>query len=97
MKKCKLPFTLIGIMFFSFLTFIIIQEFQYSNQFSKTKLEVTIDELKENWGNPDVDFVYKDSSNDRILKYKTLSGIGKYLFKFDKNTGLLILKYDDSF
>lgn len=96
MKNKSLLFSILGLVFFSILTFSTVQESQYSKRFSQTKLNITIEELKENWGNPDVDFAFKDSDNERVLKYKTFLGIGEYIFKFDKNTQLLILKYDGS-
>lgn len=96
MKKSTSLISFIGIAFFSFLTFILIQEIQYSNKFSETKLNISIEELNEKWGNPDEDFICKDCDNKRVLKYSTFSRMGKYVFKFQNSTKLT-LKYDDSF
>lgn len=94
MKKIDSLISLLGVAFFSFLTFILIQEIQYSKRFSETELNISIEELKEKWGNPDEDFICKNCDNKRILKYSTFSGIGKYVFKFQNSTKL-IFKYDD--
>ncbi len=97
MKNIKLLFTLNAIVFFVYLTFSATQIIQYEGKFSETKLNISIEELKEKWGNPDEDFICQSCGNDRILKYKTSIGLSKYVFKFDKKTELLILKYDDTF
>ena len=97
MNNKSLLFSILGLGFFSILTFSIVQEYQYSNRFFETKLNVTIEELKENWGNPDAHFAFTDVGDARILKYKTFLGIGKYIFKFDRKTELLLSKYDTSF
>lgn len=97
MKKIKLFLTLNAIVLFVYLTFFTTQIIHYEDKFSETKLNISIEELKEKWGNPDEDFICQSCGNDRILKYKTSIGLSKYVFKFDKKAQLLILKYDDTF
>ena len=69
MKNKLLLFSILGLVFFSILTFSTVQESQYNKRFSETKLNITIEQLKEDWRNPDVDFAFKDFGNDRVLKY----------------------------
>lgn len=97
MKNIKLFLTLSAIGFFLYLTFFVTQVIRYQNKFSETKLNISIEELKEKWGNPDEDFICKDCNDDIILKYKTSLALSKYVFKFDKKSELLIFKYDDTF
>jgi len=62
-------------------------------RYEETKLQISVNELKKSWGNPDNDFICKDCAEDRVLIYKTVTGFTQYVFKFDKNSKLLVQKY----
>lgn len=73
---------------------VIIYERNLARKYEATELKMSVNELQNAWGNPDLDFSC-ESSNHRILVYQTISGFSRFVFKFDKQNGQLIQKYDD--
>ena len=63
------------------------------SKYEQTKLNISAADLKDNWGKPDLDFICKSCSNDRVLLYSHNLGLTEYVFKFNKNSGLLSQKY----
>lgn len=73
----------------------IAREFYYDNKFESTKLNITISNLKEEWGNPDYEFMPKTKNASRVFKYNK-SIFGQYIFLSDEKDSLIVRKaFDD--
>ena len=49
------------------IVFIIIQELYYERKFESTKLNIPIEKLKEEWGEPDDEFITKSINDSRVI------------------------------
>lgn len=87
--------TLILFFFVIIIAGIVFWERQLMDKFQSIRPNSTIIDLTAAWGTPDSDFIDKNHSDNRILKYRTISGFTTYIFKFDAQNGRLIQKYAD--
>lgn len=72
-----------------------VREKYYANKFNNTKLNVSIEELKNDWGNPDYEFVPEKKTDSRVIKYDK-SIFGQYIFLSDEKDKLITKKaFDD--
>ena len=91
MKIFNIIAFLIGVTIILFL----IRENYYDNKFNTTKLNITIEDLKDDWGQPDYEFVPKKQNDCRVFKYHR-SLFGEYVFLSDKQDKLIVTKaFDD--
>ncbi|MFN3967931.1 hypothetical protein [Flavobacterium sp.] len=78
-------------------TLYIVKEWNNSKKYENTKLNITISELKQDWGKPDYDWVNINNSNpkdkSRVLKYKFWYGY--YIFKTDTEGKKITQKFMD--
>ena len=73
----------------------VVRENYYDKKFNATKLNITIENLKDNWGKPDYEFVLEGKTNCHVIKYDK-SIFGQYVFLFDEKNKLLVTKtFDD--
>jgi hypothetical protein len=65
-------------------------------KFKKNIINTSIISIKEEWGIPDREFICETCSGNTIIMYnRDILGWTKYVFTFDKNTGVLIEKNID--
>jgi len=73
----------------------LVREFYYDSKFDSTKLNITFLHLKEQWGNPDYEFVPNANKDNRVFKYNK-SIFGQYIFISDEKDSLIVRKvFDD--
>ena len=86
--------------FFVIMILLIVYDFfnskHYKEKFEKTEINTHLKDVKENWGNPDREFIYKEQNNNIIYKYKKdLIDWDTYIFTFNPKDSLLINKNID--
>lgn len=73
----------------------IASEFYYDYKFKSTKLNIAFSNLKEQWGNPDYEFIPIKKEDNRVFKYNK-SIFGQYIFLSDEKDSLIVRKaFDD--
>jgi hypothetical protein len=73
----------------------VVRENYCDKKFNATKLNITIENLKDNWGKPDYEFVPEKKTDCRVIKYEK-SIFGQYVFLSDEKDKLIVTKaFDD--
>lgn len=71
---------------------IVIRERFFMHRYKQTELTISVEQLKEIWGEPHTDLINSTYTiHPRVLIYQT--GFAEYAFSFDKK-GKLVSKYE---
>lgn len=78
---------------FIIIIFISVKEKYYREKFQSTPLNISIADLKKDWGTPDYELIPANENDNRVIKYNNI--FGQYVFVSDERDSLIVRKTVD--